>query len=84
MIKAVNEFVVLQRIDQKTSEGGIYLSQKQKEEIMLGKVLSIRDEDEIKEGMIVGYDPYDALKFSGSEEVILVHKDKVLFIWEGK
>lgn len=84
MIKAVNDVVVLQEIEQKKSEGGIYLSQKQKEEILLGKVLSVQDGEEIKEGMIVGYDPYDVLKYSASKEVIIVRKNKILFIWEEK
>lgn len=82
MIKAVNDIAVLQNIEQKKSEGGIYLTQKQEEGVLLGKVLSIREDAEIKEGMIVGYDPYDVLKYSAKEDVVLVRKNKILFIWE--
>lgn len=84
MIKAINDVVILEKTEEKTSDGGIYLSEKRKDEVELAKVLSIKEEDEIKEGMIIGYDPYDALTCSYLNNMVLVRRNKILFIWEGK
>ena len=84
MIQAINDIVILQKKEKKKSNGGIYLAEKQKDEVELATVLSVGDNDEIKEGMIVGYDPYDALICPFMDETVLVRKNKVLFIWEEK
>ena len=46
MIKAINDVVILEKTEEKTSDGGIYLSEKRKDEVELAKVLSIKEEDE--------------------------------------
>lgn len=82
MVKAINDAVVLIKMEKSTSEGGIYLNAKADNEVRLGRIVSIGEDDVLKEGMIVGYDAYDELKCRLEEEAIIVRKKKILFIWE--